>query len=95
MHPNTLHFATAKQSSSSCGSLVWLVCCKTCQLLNSASRAVLQGEWWVTDTSTNGTFINSAKIGKGNQAVLKVDDRLGLSFAGPGQNNGEFMRSIE
>lgn len=36
-------------------------------------------QWLVTDTSTNGTFINGVKIGKGNSAVLKPGETLGLS----------------
>jgi hypothetical protein len=52
-----------------------LSCCTTF----SAFFPAAQGEWLVTDTSTNGTFINGAKIGKGSSAVLKPGDTLGLS----------------
>lgn len=45
----------------------------------SLPPSLQQGEWLVTDTSTNGTFINGAKIGKGSSAVLKPGDMLGLS----------------
>jgi hypothetical protein len=37
----------------------------------------------VTDTSTNGTFINGNRLGKGNTAVLHPGDVLGLSIVLP------------
>lgn len=47
------------------------------------THAMLQGQWLVTDTSTNGTYINGAKIGKNNSAVLRAGDKLGLSVMTP------------
>ncbi|PSC76899.1 phosphatase 2C 6 [Micractinium conductrix] len=38
-----------------------------------------QEAWVVTDTSTNGTFVNGIKIGKGKAALLRPNDRLQLS----------------
>lgn len=40
--------------------------------------------WKVTDSSTNGTYINGAKIGRGNTEALHVGDKLGLSIMVPG-----------
>jgi pSer/pThr/pTyr-binding forkhead associated (FHA) protein len=37
------------------------------------------GHWEVTDTSTNGTFVNGTKVGKGNKATLMPGQTLGLS----------------
>lgn len=45
--------------------------------------SAVQGQWVVTDTSTNGTYINGVKIGKGKSAVLGVGDSLGLSVICP------------
>jgi pSer/pThr/pTyr-binding forkhead associated (FHA) protein len=43
----------------------------------------LQDSWLVRDLSTNGTFVNDARVGKGGQAVARVGDRLRLSVADP------------
>ena len=40
-----------------------------------------QGTWLVKDTSTNGSFVNNVRVGKGNEAPLKVNDVLRLSQA--------------
>lgn len=53
----------------------------------------MQGEWVVSDSSSNGTFINSAKIGLGNAAVLKVNDMLGLPQ--PDSVEAQFATTIE
>jgi hypothetical protein len=57
----------------------------------------LQGVWQVTDTSTNGTFIDGAKIGKGNTATLALGQRLGLSVVAPagGPPNAGFVTTVE
>ena len=41
----------------------------------------VQDTWLVKDTSTNGSFVNNVRVGKGNEAPLKVDDVLRLSQA--------------
>jgi len=41
----------------------------------------VQGTWLVKDTSTNGSFVNNVRVGKGNEAPLKVNDVLRLSQA--------------
>ncbi len=41
----------------------------------------MQGTWLVKDTSTNGSFVNNVRVGKGNEAPLKVNDVLRLSQA--------------
>jgi pSer/pThr/pTyr-binding forkhead associated (FHA) protein len=36
-------------------------------------------QWFVTDTSSNGTFINGQQLEKGVPHVLKFGDTLGLA----------------
>ena len=38
------------------------------------------GSWWVQDTSSNGTFVNNEKIGRGQGKVLAVGAQLRLSL---------------
>ena len=42
---------------------------------------VSQSTWLIKDTSTNGTFVNNTRVGKGNEAPLRVGDVLRLSQA--------------
>ena len=42
---------------------------------------ILQGTWLIKDTSTNGSFVNNVRVGKGNEVPLKVNDVLRLSQA--------------
>jgi hypothetical protein len=51
----------------------------------------------VKDTSTNGTFIDGAKIGKGNTGTLQVGQRLGLSIVAPaaGPTSTGFVNTVE
>jgi hypothetical protein len=70
------------------------------QLNSSIVAAVkaLQGRWVVTDTSTNGTFVNGVKIGKSSSAVLKPGDRLGLSIIAPSSvptQTPNFINTVE
>jgi pSer/pThr/pTyr-binding forkhead associated (FHA) protein len=44
---------------------------------------LLQDAWLVKDLSTNGTFINGNRIGKGKEAVARVGDHLQLSCVDP------------
>jgi hypothetical protein len=73
----------------------------TCFQLNSsivAAVKALQGRWVVTDTSTNGTFVNGVKIGKSSSAVLKPGDRLGLSIIAPSSvptQTPNFINTVE
>jgi predicted component of type VI protein secretion system len=57
----------------------------------------VQGVWLVKDTSTNGTFIDGAKVGKGNTATLQVGQRLGLSIVAPaaGPASTGFVNTVE
>jgi predicted component of type VI protein secretion system len=43
--------------------------------------ACRQGEWWITDTSSNGTYLNDSTqpIGHGQSVVLRTGDRLRLA----------------
>jgi hypothetical protein len=56
----------------------------------------LQGHWLVTDTSTNGTYINGVKIGKNKEGVLKLGDTLGLSVVcPPGGQQTTYHNTVE
>jgi hypothetical protein len=56
-----------------------------------------QGIWLVKDSSTNGTFIDGVKIGKGNTGRLQVGQRLGLSIVAPaaGPTATGFINTVE
>jgi hypothetical protein len=60
-------------------------------------HTLLQGTWLVKDTSTNGTFIDGAKIGKGNTCQLQPGQRLGLSIVAPaaGAASAGFVNTVE
>lgn len=57
----------------------------------------MQGFFEVEDTSTNGTFINGQKVGRGNKAQLHVKDTLGLSLVPPTAvlPNQDFVNTVE
>lgn len=57
----------------------------------------MQGHFLVTDLSTNGTFVNNNKIGKGNTRELSVGDTFGLSLVPPTavQANLAFRHTVE
>lgn len=52
----------------------------------------------VQDTSTNGTFIDGERIGKGNTKELKVGQQLGLSIIAPAAGQatvgGSFVNTV-
>jgi hypothetical protein len=51
-------------------------------------------EWTLVDTSTNGTFINGVKVGKGSSRALAPGDTIDLSIvnSAPGQPQGVQLR---
>lgn len=79
------------------------VCCCCCAYIPAActpSHFILQGSWHVKDTSTNGTFIDGAKLGKGNSGTLLPGQRLGLSLVAPAAPaaapaNSGFVNTVE
>ena len=61
------------------------------------SAPLLQGTWMVKDLSTNGTFVNNTKVGKGKAAPLKPGDTVralwrGRSGAGAAPEHGPCQR---
>ena len=62
-----------------------MVSSQHCKLALVRDAAAGKCEVWLEDCSNNGTFVNEAKVGKGNKVRLHEDDKVGLLAACGGE----------
>jgi hypothetical protein len=46
-------------------------------------------EFWITDLSGNGTYLNGKVLGKSNKSILKDNDEIGVLMQKPQLKNVE------